>query len=189
MVSSPRTNPSSAHGSRTNPGYQSSARDLEHHRSTARSAPTSGAATTAVIGKTRHIPLENDEEENWKRHGGKRTKKSHVPEDPRLARQAAAAAVAASTSAGPSSAAHSGNGDSAPAAKKRVKGHEKVSVPLFWRFATYSCHWFVVCCSFAPGSRSRVRSGESGCLLPNRRTHPAVNRRVSRFLRLRPPLE
>lgn len=127
MVGSPRTHSlsSSAHGSTRTHASTSAARmatSRDSHNHMGRSAPSSSSA--AVIGKTRHIPLENlDEEEDWKRHGRRGSK--HVPEDPRLARQHAAAA-AASTSA-------TGNGDSstAHASKKRPKVPEKVSKGSF----------------------------------------------------------
>lgn len=123
MVGSPRTHSlsSSAHGSTRTHALTSAARmatSRDSHNHMGRSAPSSSSA--AVIGKTRHIPLENlDEEEDWKRHGRRGSK--HVPEDPRLTRQHATAA-AASTSA-------AGNGDSstAHASKKRPKVPEKVS--------------------------------------------------------------
>lgn len=105
----------------------------EHHRSGRSSGATGGAATSsaaAIVGRTRHIPLENlDEmEEHLKRHG-KRAKKVH-PEDPRLiARQSRPVATSSSSNGGggPS------NGDAATTSvatvspKKRSKGHEKVS--------------------------------------------------------------
>lgn len=105
----------------------SSSRDPEHavvaasHRSGRPGAVASSSSGAAVIGKTRHIPLENlDEEEDLKRHG-KRSKKMHVPEDPRLARQRPVAATASSHG-------NHSNGEpaSAQASKKRVKAPEKV---------------------------------------------------------------
>lgn len=147
---SPRHNLSSsaAHGARTlsttssrHMGASSRDQPHSHHHShhlagrsaTAATSSSAGAAVAAVaIGKTRHIPLENlDEEEDWKRHG-RRTKKSHVPEDPRLARQqhaAAAAAAATSSSSAAAVVAHNaGNGESsAHTSKKRTKAPEKVS--------------------------------------------------------------
>lgn len=148
---SPRHNLSSsaAHGARTlsttssrHMGASSRDQPHSHHHShhlagrsatAATSSSASAAAAAVAIGKTRHIPLENlDEEEDWKRHG-RRTKKSHVPEDPRLARQQhAAAAAAAATSSSSSAAAvvahNASNGESsAHTSKKRTKAPEKVS--------------------------------------------------------------
>lgn len=132
MVGSPRTHSlsSSAHGSTrthasTSAARMATSRDSHTHlgfRSAPSSSSHSGASTAAVIGKTRHIPLENlDEEEDWKRHGKRGSK--HVPEDPRLARHHVAATAAASSSA------LAGNGDSSTshASKKRPKVPEKVS--------------------------------------------------------------
>lgn len=138
---SPRT--SSSHGTRTTASSRDLAAQHHHHhhshsqsssnyhsgsgRSAAPPPPKLPPTEPAISKATRHIPLEtlDSDSEDWKRHG-KRTKKTHVPEDPRLARRETNASVPHASSS--ATAGHSGNGEtsSSRAAKKRVKGPEKV---------------------------------------------------------------
>lgn len=162
----------------------SSSRDPEHavvaasHHRSGRPviAVASSSSGAAVIGKTRHIPLENlDEEEDLKRHG-KRTKKMHIPEDPRLARQRPVVAATASSSHGNHS---NGESASAQASKKRVKAPEKVrnDDKVVYQFGKANSN--LLLCSFELGLKSRGRSERRSRRQRIRTRRLAVSRRLA----------
>lgn len=163
----------------------SSARELDEKashrsgRSGATAVSAGGGSSSAVVGKTRHIPLENlDEEDDLRRHG-KRAKKQH--EDPRLARQQPTPAAASKTTS-------SGNGDASQISKKhKSKGHEKASEVGNCQLQYVRCLTLILLlCSFGRALKSRARNGRSGIRRPkSRRIRRAV--RESRFRRLRRP--